>query len=171
MWFIARLILANSNWKPPWTLPFPLLLWDISMVVVPLPLDADSGATSIVSIWFRLSDLVLSKLLSNTSAVTVQVADIGTVFFKFCDTVFWKNKNYMINMFVTSKKRNHEFTNSPIHECFRMSFEDFKMKKQDCKCLKTRNDTPIIRVFIRLAFLQHFKLVNWWFLFLMSRTD
>ena len=84
------------------------------MVVVPLPLDADSGATSIVSIWFRLSDLVLSKLLSNTSAVTVQVADIGTVFFKFCDTVFWKNKNYTIIMIVTSKK--NETTNSPIHE-------------------------------------------------------
>ena len=55
------------------------------MVVVPLPLDADSGATSIVSILFR-EPVALSKLLSNTSAVTV--FDIGTVFFKFCDTVF-----------------------------------------------------------------------------------
>ena len=38
-----------------------------------------------------------------------------------------------INLFVTSKKRNHEFSNSPIHE-FKVLQNVSKMKKQGLKC-------------------------------------
>ena len=37
---------------------------------------------------------------------------------------------YFSNLFVTSKKRNHEFTNL---KCCEMSFKAFKMKKQALK--------------------------------------
>ena len=41
------------------------------------------------------------------------------------------SKIAIYNLFVTSKKRNHKFTNL---KCCKMSFKAFKMKKQDLKC-------------------------------------
>ena len=37
----------------------------------------------------------------------------------------------LFNLFMTSKKQNHEFTNS---KCCKMYFKAFKMKKQGLKC-------------------------------------
>ena len=49
------------------------------------------------------------------------------------------------NLFVTSKKRNHQFTNL---KCCKMSFKAFKMKKQGLKCFfKVRNNAPLKRGF------------------------
>ena len=47
-----------------------------------------------------------------------------------------QKKYAFYNLIVTSKKRNHEFINTPIHEfkMMQMSFKAFKMKKQDLKC-------------------------------------
>ena len=61
--------------------------------------------------------------------------------FNFLWSVFRKRSKTILsfNLFVTSKKRNHEFTNSRIYQftnlkCCKMSFKAFKMKKKSLKC-------------------------------------
>ena len=65
------------------------------------------------------------KNLANNDDLTVE---------KRCwpnSAIFIETKYLTCNLFVASKKRNHEFTSL---KCFKMSLKAFKMKKQGLKC-------------------------------------
>ena len=57
-------------------------------------------------------------------------------FTDFLHIVQFEKKMFFMtyNLFVTSKKRNHEFSNSRILKCYKMSFKAFKTKRQGLKC-------------------------------------